>query len=256
MQLPRLLMKSSGSKYKKARRQYGTLISKIISVCVLFLLLGILTGLSSRYKLFEIKDIEVVGTRSYVSKADIKTMVSSIISSKNILFINTTELEKSIKDNFQGVGIVNINRRLNGNLLVTIIEREPIALITTNRDTFGVDKEGYVLGILDPKTTNLPKLTYEGDIKVGLFLDKSLVPTYIDVIKSLDEEKIKVSSISITEFDVRIFVDKGIEVLIARDNYSRQFAKQIKEVLNYMKTSGKSARRIDLRYDKVILSQN
>ena len=37
----------------------------------------------------------------------------------------------------------------------------------------------------------------------------------MDVLKSLDEEKIKVSSISVSDYDVRIFVDKGIEVLIA-----------------------------------------
>jgi cell division septal protein FtsQ len=249
-------MRSSNLKYKKARREYGRLVVRVISFCILFLLIGIGTGLISHYKLFTVQTVEVLGTKSYVNKTDVKTMLSAAVLSKNMFFLEPSELESDIRDNFQGVKTVTIHRTITGKLRVSITEREPVALITTSRDTFGVDDDGYVLGILDPKTTNLPRLTYDGDVKVGLFIDKLIVPTYMDVLKSLDEEKIKVSSISVTDFDVRIFVDKGIEVLIARKSYSSKFAKQLKEVLNYMKTSGKSARRIDLRYDKVILSQN
>jgi cell division septal protein FtsQ len=249
-------MRSSNLKYKKARREYGKIIVHIIGFCTLFLALGIGAGLATYYKVFVVKDIDILGTKSYVSSTDVSTLVSAATLSKNIFLLNTSEIENDIKNNFQGVKTVNVQRTFSGKLKVYVIEREPVALVTTKRDTFGVDNDGYVLGILDPKTTNLPSLSYDGDVKVGLFIDKMIVPTYMDVLKSLDEEKIKVSSISVSDYDVRIFVDKGIEVLIARNSYSGNFAKQLKEVLNYMKTSGKSARRIDLRYDKVILSQN
>jgi cell division septal protein FtsQ len=249
-------MRSSSLKYKKARREYGKLVIRVLSFCILFLVLGVGTGLASYYKVFVVKAVEVKGTKSYVNSTDVTTLISASVLAKNMFLLDTGELESDIKNNFQGVKTVNVQRTLSGKLKVHITEREPVALVTTKRDTFGVDDDGYVLGILDPKTTNLPSLSYDGDVKVGLFIDKLIVPTYMDVLKSLDEEKIKVSSISVSDYDVRIFVDKGIEVLIARDSYSGKFAKQLKEVLNYMKTSGKSARRIDLRYDKVILSQN
>ena len=173
-------MRSSNLKYKKAIRLYKKTVLRIISFILFFLILGVIYGLVKQQELFTVKNVQVLGTKSYVNKNDVHTLVSTAIKSKNLFNLNKKQMQQDIKSNFQGVKEVKISRALNGTVNVYVQEREPIALVMTHRDTFGVDEDGYVLGILDPKTTNLPRLNYNGDVKVGLFIDKMLVPTYID----------------------------------------------------------------------------
>ncbi len=244
------------ARISKLKRTHGRKIKLFLVFSFVCISLGALYGFFQNTDLFVIKRLQVEGAKTYVNKADVLTLVSANTLGKNILSLNAQVLENNIKATFLGVKTAQVTKSITGDVLVKITEREPVALISNKRDTYGVDIDGYVLGILDPKKTNLPKITYEDDIRVGQFIDSKLVPTYMDIIKHLDSEKIKVSSISVTAFDVRMFVGQGTEVLIGRENYDNGFVVELKEVLNYLKTKGKTARRIDLRYDKVILSLN
>ncbi len=249
-------MKSSNLELKKIQRKQGRKIRFLVLFCLLCLFLGIFFGMLQTEDFLQIKSLEVTGTKTYVSKQDIETIAKGSSFGRNFFAVNTYKIEQDLKDNFLGASDIKVKKSVKGTLVINVVERKPIALLIQKDNTYVVDEEGYVLGYMDPSTTNLPKIKYEGKVRVGFFIDKALVPVYSDIIKRLDEEKIKVSSISMNEYDVRMYVDKGTEVIVSRKSYDGSFSTRLKEVLNYLKSSGKSARSIDLRYDKVILSFN
>ncbi len=249
-------MKSSNLEFKKFQRTQGKKVRFLVLFSVLCMVAGMFVGLLQTEDFSKIKNITIEGTKTYVNKNDVATMVRGSSLGKSFLAVNTVDLENNLQDNFLGASEFKVSKAITGELKVVVIERKPIAILIQKENTFVVDDAGYVLGYMDPTTTNLPQIKYEGTIRVGQFIDKALVPVYSDIIKKLDEDKIKVSSISMNEYDVRMYVDKGTEVIVSRKSYDGSFSKRLKEVLNYLKTSGKSARSIDLRYDKVILSFN
>lgn len=249
-------MKSSNLEYKKFRRIHGKKIRLFVLFVFLSLASGVVYELVKTEDFLKFKKVEVLGAKTYVNENDVQTLVRANILDKNFFSVNTEKMESDLKENFLGAGSVEVSKNLKGTLLVKITERKPIAILVQKENSFVVDDQGYVLGYMDPTTTNLPKIKYEGDVRVGYFIDKSLVPVYADIIERLDEEKIKVSSISMTEFDVRMYIEQGTEVIVSRKSYNGSFSQRLKQVLAYLKSTGKSARSIDLRYDKVILSFN
>jgi cell division septal protein FtsQ len=249
-------MKSSNLEYKKFQRTHGQKVKLLFMFSVLCLLAGVFYGLIKSEDFLKMKRVEVLGAKTYVNKNDVETLVKGSIYGKNFFSVDTIKIENDLKNNFLGASTVDVTKKIDGEVFISITERKPIAILIQKDNTFVVDDQGYVLGYMDPTTTNLPKILYEGDVRVGHFIDKSLVPVYADIIKRLDEDKIKVSSISMNEFDVRMYIEQGTEVIVSRRTYDGSFSARLKQVLSYLKSTGKSARSIDLRYDKVILSFN
>jgi cell division septal protein FtsQ len=249
-------MKSSDLEIKKFKRRQGKKVRNFALFCAFCMLCGSLARLIQTQNFLQIKTVTVSGAKIYVNKDDLYTIAKGGALGKSYFTLNTQNLENDLKANFLGAQEIEVTKSIRGSLVVHVTERTPIALLGQKNETFVVDAYGYVLGYMDPSTTNLPRITYEEKIKVGQFIDSAIVPVYSDIIKQLDSEKIKVSSISMSEYDVRMYIDKGTEVVVSKKNYNSNFSARLKEVLNYLNASGKSARSIDLRYDKVILSFN
>jgi cell division septal protein FtsQ len=220
-----------------------------------------ITGVSMYFILFKldifyISDIQVIGAKTFVSSTDIFELAKTRSYGKNIFTYSTEDLQNSLRKDFQGAKEIYVHKQFPDKVSIFVIERVPVAVMTTKKsnENFVVDEDGYVLGIVDPQKTNLPRILYNGDISVGYFLNKESLAVYFDVLKSSDAERLKASSMSLHSDYISMYVDDTVEVLIGKDKDIPKAIKVISSILTQLKTEGKNVKKIDLRFEKVIVS--
>lgn len=205
---------------------------------------------------FKVNTISVTGARSFVSLVDLTEVAKGGFYGKSIFAINTLESQGKLVEAFQGAKEIKIIKKYPSTINVRVTERTPVALVynSNSADFFLVDEEGYILGIVDKDKTNLPKINYAGEIKVGTFVDKRMVPLYLELVNSLNSENLNVSSVSFYPKYALVYVNDGIETFISNDRDKLESAKTISALIKQLVLEGKRISKIDLRYDKVIVS--
>lgn len=204
-----------------------------------------------KYKPFDIVKTEVEGAQRFVSRQDVKNIVDQQVLGKNCLTLDTTALEKTIGATFLATKSVKVTRILPNILKVQLTERVPIALIL-DEEFYFVDSDGFVLGLADKSTTNLPVINYSQKVEVGKFVEPSAVSYYFDLIKALDEDGISVSTISSFPRYTSFFTG-DIEVLFTNTQSAKSQVKIFAKMIEAFKTEGRKPKKIDLRFDKVIV---
>ena len=161
----------------KLRKEFGrgvTLKRRFLKFANLLIFSAIIFGLvSALYYIFGVSDffkiseIEIIGTKSFVSHRDLNEILQTKLYGKNILTIDADGSEKALSNIFQGAKNIIIKREFPNKIIVWVNERIPLALVYNNdsSNVFMIDEDGYVLGIVDENTTNLAKIKYEGKIK-------------------------------------------------------------------------------------------
>lgn len=231
-------------------------IKRTLSTIILITTIFIIYYVIFRSDMFLISDIQINGASEFVHEADLKEVIKTNSYGKNIITYSSNEIQKKISDFFQGAKEMYVYKSYPHTLVVNVIERAPIAIIqsSSNAEKFLVDDDGYILGIIDSNPHNYPVITYEGDIKVGTFIQKDLVPMYSELIKTLDTERIKVSSVSFYPKYSKVTLDSSAEVFLSNEKSINDSIKIVREILNQLETEKKLVKKIDLRYDKVIVS--
>lgn len=235
-------------------------LSKLTSYLTTFLIL-VIVGLGSylvfsKYRVFDIDQLEIEGAKSFVNETDLFELARKRSFGQNLLSFNSSEFEESLKETFQGAKELYVSKKLPNTLKLTVIEREPLAIIhnVEKENFYLIDEDGYVLGQVESGTTNYPKIAYSGEIEVGYFLDEEIVSIYFELLRSLDIEKISASSMSVSPRYVSLYTNDSVEVLVGKDKDIPQVISTLSNLLKQLATEGKDVKRVDLRYDKVIVS--
>ncbi|MBT7349415.1 FtsQ-type POTRA domain-containing protein [candidate division WWE3 bacterium] len=240
----------------KQKRRLSRFTSYLTTTLVLIILGlgGYLVFVKHRY--FDIQNLQVTGTKSFVSETDLLEVAKSRAYGHNLLSFDTSEFELSLMDTFQGAREIYASKKLPNVVKIEIIEREPLAIIHNleREHFFLIDGDGYVLGQIEPGTSNFPEISYSGAIEVGYFLEKEIVSVYFELLSSLDNEKLSASSMSVSPRYVSLYTDDSIEVLVGKDKDIPQIVSVLSDLLKQLSTEGKDVKRVDLRYDKVIVS--
>lgn len=207
---------------------------------------------------FKVQNFDIIGTKNFVNKSDVLIQLKDSAEAQNILKLNTILLEQALKNTFLGARDFKVSKQLPDTLLIQVEERVPLALLKTKNtnddfEYYLVDAEGYILGLVDPKTTNLPIINYEESITVGIFIDRNLVPLYINLISSSDIAQIKISSVSVHDKHITFFIDNTIEVLLGKNKDTSEMIFVLKELIKQLSIEGRNVKKIDLRYDKVVV---
>jgi cell division septal protein FtsQ len=243
-------------KFVRQRRKLSKL-SIFITPLLVLLIIGF-SGylLFVKYRLFDINNIEVSGTKSFVNEIDLKELARMRAYDKNIFTFNSNEFKKSLLHDFQGAKDIFVSKKLPRTISINIVERIPLAITHDfqKANFFLIDEDGYVLGQIEPNTSNFPEISYEGEIEVGFFLDKEAVSIYIQLLKSIDSEKLSASSMSVRSDYVTMYIGNAIEVLVGKDKDVPKTISTLSILLKQLATEGKDVKRVDLRYDKVIVS--
>lgn len=246
---------------RRARNRQVVGFFRKIKTPILILLL--LTSLSYglyyavyKWDYFLVDNIEITGTSKFVNTIDLQNFVQANQIHKNILLLNTMELSKEIKNRFLGASSVEIGKKYPNTLIVKITERKPLALLKNDISTeyYLIDQEGYLLGTVEDDPDNLPKINFVGDLRVGEFVSKDLVPIYYDIIEALDESKVKVSSMSFYEKHIVFYTNEGVRVLVGNEKEKSTVLSALTKLLKALQIENKKPNSIDLRYDKVVVS--
>jgi len=241
------------AKYKRKSKRLLKTILPITLVVGLFLSL---IYFSSKYGWFKISTVKIVGTKTYVNDTDIYELTKTRVIGKNLFTFESNDLRSVLLENFQGAKDVVVTKQPPKTIKVKVIERVPLAVVQSRIDggLYLVDEDGYVLGQIEQGVTNLPEVSYDGEIAVGFFLKDEVVSVYFDLINELDSSKIKTSSISVYSDYVQLYVDDSVEVLVNETKDAAKAISTLAKIIEYVKTTGNKLAKVDLRYDKVIVS--
>lgn len=209
-----------------------------------------------KFEYFNINNAVVEGTKSFVNDLDMLELVKTRSYGSNILFFDTQTLEDSLTKDFQGAKTITVNKKYPRTLVIEVTERSPLAIVNNEKDPehFLVDDDGYVLGIVAPETSNFPKIFYNGNIAVGYFLDKDAIEMYFKVISATDETNIVIKTVSIFDNYLVMITGDNVEVLLGKNKDMGSSVKALAALLQQLKAESKDVAKVDLRYDKVIVS--
>ncbi|NMB91534.1 FtsQ-type POTRA domain-containing protein [candidate division WWE3 bacterium] len=238
---------------KAVLRSHHGMAKKIFVSC---LLVGVFVFIMSKFNIleyFKVNSIKVLGSSKFVNEKDIKTLVEKNSLGRSIFAINTENLKDTLKKNFLGAKNIEVEKDYPNTLKVVVEERTPIAILYNDKGIFYlIDSDGYVLGIVDKNYLELPKIRYEDDISVGNFLDKDIIPVSVDILKFAEKEELNVSSMSFYPKYTKIYVG-STEVYIGYDKSREKSIETVGALIKKLSVEGKVAKKIDLRYDKVIV---
>jgi len=242
------------SRFKYTARRYLKIfisLLKILLIAGLCAAAGYLILFSS---LFRIENIIVEGTREYVNPHDVTLLAENNIKGENIFKFEKESLVEKLESNLLGAKRYEIKKEYPGTIRIVVFERVPIAMIYKDMDEFYlIDDDGYVLGYADVQKQDLPKIHYEREIKIGLFIDKSLVPIYLELTELFLKEDIEVSSMSFSPKHVNLYLENGATVLLGNEKNKADALKAVSALIKESELEDKEIRRIDFRYDKVIV---
>ena len=242
------------SRSKVLARRYLKILGSILKFLLIASLCGAAGYLILFSSLFKIETIVVEGTQAYVSPHDVVLLAENSAKGENIFKLDKEELVEKLEANLLGAKSYSIKKDYPATIKIKVIERVPIAIIYQDSDEhYLIDDDGFVLGYTDSEGQNLPKIHYEKDIKIGLFIDKNLVPIYLELTKLFLQEDVSVSSMSFSPKHVNLYLDGGETVLIGNQKNKQEALQSVSSLIKESELEGKEIRRIDFRYDKVIV---
>jgi cell division septal protein FtsQ len=234
-------------------RKHHGIYRKIIILVVLLSGLGYLVYRFNILSYFKISEVSITGTARYVNEKDLRTLAEKDSLGQSIFILSDKKLAEILSKNFLGAKLIDVEKKYPNKILVLVQERVPLAIVYNSKgEYFLIDQEGYVLGVVDKDYLGLPKIQYEGDVKVGGFLAKNLISTSIDILNFAEKDEVKVSSISFYPNYSKIYVG-GVEVYLGDDKNVEQSLRTVGAFIKKTAAENKTIRRIDLRYDKVIV---
>jgi cell division septal protein FtsQ len=131
---------------------------------------------------FRIKSVKILGAEKFVNANDVIRISVQNTQDQNLLLFDTPGLQANLTRVFHGAKNFSVGKKYPDTLIVYVQERKPIALVhnTNSLEYYLVDEDGFVLGTIEETESNLPKVVYEGELKIGSAINKDLIPAYIN----------------------------------------------------------------------------
>jgi cell division septal protein FtsQ len=255
--LNKLLRRKRGVRNPRAIvRKYSRRVSILLPLILLIATIYFLYTYLDRRGFLDISGLEVVGASRFVNLNDVTNLVKINIEGKKITNFDPGKLETLLKSNFLGAKNISVQRAPLNKIKVIIEERVPLAVLFSLPDQrkYLIDSDGYVLGEVEDSFNELPTVQYDRAVLIGTFVEKDIVPLTIELLSLSEKEELKVSSISFYPKYMRLFVESGTEVLIGNSKNYEKFIEVVSSLIKKSNLEGKGVSRIDLRYDKVIVS--
>jgi cell division septal protein FtsQ len=235
------------------RKKHGV----VWKVILLILVMGVAAFLFFNYDVpgyFKISKANIVGAGVFVNNEDIKNLIERNTFEKYIFSVNEIELSEVLTKSFLGAKSIAVKKDYPNSISVYVEERVPLAVVyNSDEEYFLIDSEGFVLGLITNSFLDLPKINYEGQIITGTFLEKDIIPISIEILKFAEQENLKISSMSFNPNYAKLYLDTGAEVFIGYDKENQKSLRTIKALIDNSDNEKNMIKKIDLRYDKVIV---
>lgn len=235
------------------RKKHG-IFQKIIFLLGLLFILAFLVYNFDLIHYFDISFVNVAGAEHFVSSEGVKEIVERNYIGQSIFVIDEGDVHGVLSKNFLGAKNISVEKNFPNSIEIYIEERIPLAIVYNDESSsFLIDSEGYVLGAVDDTFSDLPKIKYEGPIIIGDFLEKDIIPVSIEILTFAEEDELKVSSMSFYPKYVKMFVGDSVEVFIGYGGDNKRSLRTVDALMKSSQNENKILKKIDLRYDKVIV---
>jgi hypothetical protein len=174
---------------------------------------------------FDVKEVElIVDTKQDYEQ--IKQIVNEYMG-RNIIFVSASQIEASIKNKFNSIHTVYIDRSLNGKLKVEVIEDVPVYYQANNVGIYLINQRGEVMEIVESKGNLVLDSTEKLIQSNALPLDSDQVRIkYLDGFP--EEERAKIIWKDVSAEDRQSTLNKMREELNAKINdFSNKLTEQL-----------------------------
>lgn len=219
------------------------------SILIFFVLLVIVSTV------FVVEKVEII------SEKKINTFLGSeLIKGKNILTLNTKNLNQNLQDLNPNIDNLNIKKIYPSKIQIYYKLIEPIAFIKANdgflyiTDTSKILKKSKKL----ENTTDLTEILYYQKFDyitnaVGSYIDYVDIRYSLNILKKVKEYRYKVVSIDISRPNmIRLNLVDSVVIFTSEKDINGQIDK-LEKIIKQFKVEGKSFSLLDLRFDKPIL---
>ncbi|MEX0974080.1 MAG: FtsQ-type POTRA domain-containing protein [Bacillota bacterium] len=237
-------MGRAGEKKRAVREGRGLTYGLIIFFC---LFAGAFLFLRSPY--FSVRDFEVDGAHE-VSREEI--VARSGQTATNI-FAFDLDKASSLIETSPWIESASARRKLPGTIVLSVVERTPVAFMPVGDAIWLVDATGRVLDKDDGTWPDLVAMTGPSTLLTpGQFLDEETYGWGLRVLLALGSlSREKLIEISVQNGEAALILDDGCEVLIGKErNDPAARASLLESILEELAREGRIAERIDLRFDK------
>lgn len=267
----------------RSRKKFS-LIWKIILIVIL--LLTPLLVFIFNPKILAVKDLKI--TTEQINCATEEMIKNSIdLVTKNIIFINVSRVESSLKTKFFCIKSVKMQKIFPGKVSLQIIGRVPVAILSiqdtqvaspsaflqkfqesistvsaevspsslfdffssTDGSNFLIDEEGVVFAYFSDQIS-LPKIYYDEAVTLGQKIDENSVKNSLQILQKVKSYGLEVREAKI--YMENLFLASSPRIIFKLENIERQLA-SLQLILNQAKMNGENIEFVDLRFDKPVI---
>ncbi len=242
------------NKFRLFQRRYFLRYRILILLIIIVLITSLVFRQLSFKGVLNIQTYKYAGVVEYINSADLENLIEANIHNKNYFTYNQLELEDVIKKTFLAAKSVKVYKKFPFTVEIHLQERVPIAIVNdTEKINYLIDEDGYVLGNVAEKKFDLPLVTYEKKLFVGQFIDTNIIPIALEILNNAKVENIEVSSISFKPEYSRFYTGP-IQVFMNNDNSIKESMIILSRLMTQSASDDKKLSKVDLRYEKVIVS--
>lgn len=235
-------------------------LSSLVPVAFIILIISILYLIIFRTSIFNLEadKIEINGVGNFVDEREFKNKVQEYSVGKNITKLNTSELENKLESDFPSIKSVMVKKSLPPHLVVNVEERKPyFAVYKDNRnDAFMIANDGFVLAKINDRYKEMFKVQYSEDVKVGDTINVEILNLYQDILKKIDEVDLTLDHIVFDKEFTFIYLTNNVVVTLSNKKGVQDSFKIVHSIFDKLNSEDKKVTKIDLRYEKVIVSYN
>ncbi len=202
-----------------------------------------------RSSYFDVREFVVTGN-SRVSREEIVARAGQTAAS---IFAFDLDKASRLIETSPWIETAAAARQLPDTIVLTVVEREPVAFTPVGDVMWLVDREGRILGEDNGTWHDLVALTGPMEaVSPGQFLDQSTYGWGLRVFSCLGSlSKEKLTEISVHDGETALILDDGCEVLMGKErNDPPARTAMLESILEGLKAEGRIAERIDLRFDR------
>ncbi|MGE5578533.1 MAG: cell division protein FtsQ/DivIB [Bacillota bacterium] len=229
---------------KPVREGRGLTYGLIVFFCMFA---GAFFFLRSSY--FNVQEFVVHGA----NRVPTEDIVARAGQSDSNIFAFDLDKAQTLIETSPWIETASARRQLPRTIILTVVEREPVAFTPVGDAIWLVDKTGRVLGEDDGSWEGLVALTGPMQtVTPGEFLDPQSYGWGLRVLACLGPvSREKLTEISIQNDEAALILDDGCEVLLGKERSDPAArASMLESILLELKREGRIAERIDLRFDR------
>ncbi|MBR5624509.1 FtsQ-type POTRA domain-containing protein [bacterium] len=232
-------------------------LAYVVTFCIIILGIGLFMRRIMYSEDYRIKSIEIRGNNS-VDEMSI-TKRGGLHSNMYYYTVDLKEIKRKIETH-QDIREAVVEKRLNDKIIITVKEREPIAILKTeDQKILPIDESGHILSEQKLENhSNLPvvitKYTFNELRSRTRCADEKILTAmkYLKLIKHGPERTfLTVKSVDVTKEDAIIIKTASIDEIFLEQEYSKDAVAKVFEVIKALREQGRNAVKIDARYEDV-----